>query len=50
MGQALTPVVLHMKQSDNQNQYQKKRQTVFCYLDMMQTNHLQHVVYHQGVH
>ena len=48
MGQALTPVVLHMKQSGNQNQYQKKRQTVFCYLDMMQTvtSHLQHLVYH----
>ena len=42
MGQALAPVVLHMKQFGNQNQYQKKRQTVFCYLDMMQ----QHIVYH----
>ena len=46
MGQALTPVVLHMKQFGNQNQYQKKRQTVFCYLDMMPANHLQHHVYH----
>ena len=46
MGQAQTPVVLHMKQFGNQNQYQKKRETVFCYLDMMQTNHLQHLVYH----
>jgi len=46
VGTALIPVVLHMQRFGDHNFYETKRQTVFCYLNKMQTSHLQHLACH----
>ena len=46
VGSALIPIVFPMQRFGDHNFYETKRQTVFCYLNKMQTSHLQHLACH----
>ena len=43
VGSALIPIVFPMQRFGDHNFFETKRQTVFCYLNKIQTSHLQHL-------